>query len=170
MNINDRLRGYNYEFVCNCWIPDDNNVNYKSFSNTGTRTYLSVMHIVSPSSDRSILWANIITAGDEVATLLLGRCRVDCKLVRGSYHRVQLSCCPEPLLPTWINFNPSMEKNLHPLQNVRWNYYIHYKVWAEIIHPFPNFNGCTVEVWEWINNFSPYFTGHVITYPCWDWS
>ena len=22
------------------------------------------------------------------------------------------------------------------------------KVWGEIIQPFPNFNGCTVEVWD----------------------
>ena len=46
--------------------------------------------------------------------------------------------------------------------------YIHYKVWDEIIYPFPNFNGATVEVWEWINDFIPHFPGHVITYPCWD--
>ena len=29
---------------------------------------------------------------------------------------------------------------------------------------------CSVEVWEWINNFIPHFTGRVITYPCWDYS
>ena len=45
---------------------------------------------------------------------------------------------------------------------------IRYKVWAGITYPFPNFNGCTIEVWEWINNFSLQFTGHVITYPWWD--
>ena len=28
------------------------------------------------------------------------------------------------------------------------------KVWDEITYPFPNFNGCTIEVWEWISNFS----------------
>ena len=28
--------------------------------------------------------------------------------------------------------------------------YIHYKVWDEIIYPFTNFNGATIEVWEWI--------------------
>ena len=28
--------------------------------------------------------------------------------------------------------------------------YIHYNIWYEISYPFPNFNGCTVEVWEWI--------------------
>ena len=25
-------------------------------------------------------------------------------------------------------------------------------------YPFPNFNSCTVEVWEWISNFVPYFS------------
>ena len=39
--------------------------------------------------------------------------------------------------------------------------YIQYKMWDEIIYPFPN-------VWEWISNFIPYFTGTVITYPCQD--
>ena len=45
--------------------------------------------------------------------------------------------------------------------------YIHYKVWGEITYPFPNFNGATVEVWEWISNFIPHFSGHVISYPRW---
>ena len=54
------------------------------------------------------------------------------------------------LLPPWINN------------------YIHYNVRNEINNPIPNFNGCTVEVWEWISNFIPHFT--VITYPCWDYS
>ena len=42
--------------------------------------------------------------------------------------------------------------------------YIHYKVWVEIIYPFPNFNGAAVEVWERINNFIPHFTGHICDY------
>ena len=46
--------------------------------------------------------------------------------------------------------------------------YIHYEMWDEITFLFPNFNGCTIEVWEWIHNFIPHFTGHVITYPYWD--
>ena len=37
-------------------------------------------------------------------------------------------------------------------------------MWDKITCPFPNFNGCTVEVWEWISNFIPHFTRHVITY------
>ena len=42
--------------------------------------------------------------------------------------------------------------------------YIRCKVWDEITYPFPNFNGFTVEVWEWISIFIPHFTRHVITY------
>ena len=41
------------------------------------------------------------------------------------------------------------------------------KVWDELTYPFPNFNGATVEVWEWIGNFIPHFMIDVITYPCW---
>ena len=26
-------------------------------------------------------------------------------------------------------------------------------MWDEIIYPFPNVNGCTVDVWEWVNSF-----------------
>ena len=44
------------------------------------------------------------------------------------------------------------------------------KVRHEITCPFPNFNGATVEVWEWISNFIPPFTMDVITYPCQDLS
>ena len=52
----------------------------------------------------------------------------------------------------WIKFNPSID-----------NYLIHYKVFGEIIHPFPNFNCASVEVWERISNFIPHFTW------MWDW-
>ena len=53
-------------------------------------------------------------------------------------------------IPTWIS-NPMLNK-----------------VWGEITYPFPNFNGCNIEVWEWINNFTPYFIRDVLAYPCWD--
>ena len=43
-------------------------------------------------------------------------------------------------------------------------------MWDEITYPFLNFNGCTVEVQERISNLKPHFTGHVISYPCWDQS
>ena len=42
------------------------------------------------------------------------------------------------------------------------------KMCGEITYPFPNFNGATVEVWEWVSNLTPHFTMDVITYPCWD--
>ena len=29
------------------------------------------------------------------------------------------------------------------------------KICDEITYPVPNFNGCTVEVWEWISKFIP---------------
>ena len=39
------------------------------------------------------------------------------------------------------------------------------EVLDEITHPFPNFNGAAVEVWEWLSNFIPHFIMDVITYP-----
>ena len=62
-----------------------------------------------------------------------------------------------PLLLTWIDFNPSMDKVITCLVKC-----------DEITYPFPNFNGCTVEVWEWISNFITHFMMDVITYSCWD--
>ena len=34
--------------------------------------------------------------------------------------------------------------------------HIHNKMWDEIIYPFLNFSGCTVEVWEGISNFDSF--------------
>ena len=31
------------------------------------------------------------------------------------------------------------------------------KVWGEINYPFPDINGTTVEVYEWVSNFAPHF-------------
>ena len=39
---------------------------------------------------------------------------------------------------------------------------MHNKMWDEIIYPFLNFNGCTVEIKEWISNFIPHFIMDVI--------
>ena len=64
-----------------------------------------------------------------------------------------------PLIVAWINFKASMDKKVH----------LKY-VWNAITYLFPNLNCATVEVWERICNFIPNFTGHVITYPFWDWS
>ena len=42
------------------------------------------------------------------------------------------------------------------------------KEWDEIIYPFPNFNGTTVEDWEWLSNCILHFLMDVINYPWWD--
>ena len=52
--------------------------------------------------------------------------------------------CQWPLSLTWFKSNPSMDKHMPS------------KVWDEITYPFPNFNGCIVEVWEWISNVTPH--------------
>ena len=50
------------------------------------------------------------------------------------------------LIPTWIsNHMPN-------------------KVWDEITYPFPNFNGCIMEVWEWVSNFIQQFIMDIIIY------
>ena len=63
------------------------------------------------------------------------------------------------LIPAWIS-----------------NHTYHW-MWDEITYPFPNFNGatvevwewvsnfCIVEVWEWVSNFIPHLIMGVITYP-----
>ena len=42
------------------------------------------------------------------------------------------------------------------------------KLWYPITYPFPNFNGATVEVWEWTSNLIPHSIMDVISYPCWN--
>ena len=37
--------------------------------------------------------------------------------------------------------------------------YMYSKMWDDITYPFQNFNGITIEVWEWISDFSPRFPG-----------
>ena len=43
-----------------------------------------------------------------------------------------------------------MDKSLHP--------------WDEFTYLIPNFNNAAIDMWEWESNFTPQFTGHVITY------
>ena len=40
--------------------------------------------------------------------------------------------------------------------------YVHYNMWDEMIYPFTNFNSASTEVLEWMNNFTPHITMHVI--------
>ena len=55
---------------------------------------------------------------------------------------------------TWITFNPL------------WISHSPIIVWDEITYPFPNFNGCILELWQWKSNFILHLSGHAITYPC----
>ena len=65
-----------------------------------------------------------------------------------------------------LNFVPYVSTHVPDFlkKNKRSNY-MHYKIWDELTYPFLNFNGCTVEVYEWISNFIPHFIMDVITYP-----
>ena len=45
--------------------------------------------------------------------------------------------------------------------------HIHYNVWDKLL--ISNFNGCKVEIWEWINNIILHFTMDIIIYPGWDY-
>ena len=65
--------------------------------------------------------------------------------------------CSVPLLLTWIDLNPPRISNKRPI-----------KVLDEINYPFPILNDCTVEVWEWMNNFISHFIMDVLSDPCWD--
>ena len=63
----------------------------------------------------------------------------------------------EPILLTLLTLTPAQISN-----------YIHYQECHEITNQFLNFNGCTVEVWEWISDFISHLSVDVITYPYWD--
>ena len=54
----------------------------------------------------------------------------------------------------YVTFNPRYGKVITVV--------IKYGMKLLIRYLFPNFNGCTVEVWEWISEFIPSFTGHAI--------
>ena len=42
VNIRDKLRDSDYEFPCNCWIPEDTGGNYKKFTNQGINARIIV--------------------------------------------------------------------------------------------------------------------------------
>ena len=60
-----------------------------------------------------------------------------------------------PLSLTRISINPIMDKLSHVQSSV-----------GEIVHRFSNFNGCNVEVWEWISDFIPHFTVTLFNHQC----
>ena len=57
-----------------------------------------------------------------------------------------------------------LDNDLWPLLLTAWiSNHMPIMVWNEITYPFSNFNGGTVEVWEWISNFIPHIIMDVIT-------
>ena len=59
----------------------------------------------------------------------------------------------------WHIICAPFHKHILTLIQVWINNYNHFKVWGEFFYPFPNFNGATVEVWEWISDFIPRLPG-----------
>ena len=45
-------------------------------------------------------------------------------------------------------------------------YSIHYQMWNEIVHPFPNFNGGVAIFWEWIWSFHLTLYWYIKSYLC----
>ena len=78
-----------------------------------------------------------------------------------------------PILLRYISFNPSVDKKAHAKQSMKPNSLSVPKL--QLLHHWsysyqlPNVNDCTIEVWESISNFIPYFIMDVITYPCRDY-
>ena len=79
------------------------------------------------------------------------------------YKRTLLETWTANMNQSYLPLNLNLRNNKPKISN-----YIHDKVWNEITYTFSNFNGAAVEVWEWISNFFPQFTAHVISYPCWN--
>ena len=73
-----------------------------------------------------------------------------CWVARTDIGALSHCCSAITLTPAWISNH------------------IHYNVWSIITYPFLNFIGAALEVLEWISNFTPHFSEHVITYPCKD--
>ena len=64
------------------------------------------------------------------------------------------TCIVYFMVPRWVNCNFRKISN-----------HMSIKRRDQITYPFPNFNGCTVEVWDWISNFIMQFTMDAITSP-----
>ena len=57
---------------------------------------------------------------------------------------------------TPVNFDSNMDKWLHQLSSVGWDYL-----------SIPNLQRCAFEVWELISKFIPHFITNVMIYQCW---
>ena len=75
-------------------------------------------------------WLTVVTTTDAHSNFDKMLDKTDCDKTYISKHI-------GPLVLTWINLDPSMDKYSHAESGMRWNYL-----------SIPNFNGCIGEVWE----------------------
>ena len=66
---------------------------------------------------------------------------------------------------TWMLLRPEKFITESPFTNKEKLDHMPSKVWDEITYPFPSFNGCNVELWEWISSFNTYIIMNGITSP-----
>ena len=86
--------------------------------------------------------------------------------IRKSLSQLATSSHWRELMEIKMCFMPRQNKSVIISAIPAWvSNYIDYEVWGEITYPFLNVNGAAVEVWEWLSNFFPHFTGRVIPYP-----
>ena len=91
--------------------------------------------------------------------------QANARVATSSHRKPPSSLIPEERCNTLYLRKKTETKGVIVTEWVLWLYawinnHIHYTVWDEITYPFPNFNGCTVEVWEWMSSFIPHFIGY----------
>ena len=121
------------------------------------------------------------SSGNPVCLELRPQCTLECHWTNNCWWLVCFQCVP--VVFWWVNqWHSSGIPVYTGWSSVHWlrvrdgltliqawiSNHMPSKMWNEISYPFPNFNCCTVEVWEWINNFISHFKMDVIAYPCWD--
>ena len=97
----------------------------------------------------------------------IARSKIECSLICYgmtdcdgiNYSPRNFSCHVKQLQSVWLPWNKPFS---------RIDDCINYREWDGITYPFPNFNGCTTGVREWISNFIPHWSMDVLTYLCWD--
>ena len=92
-------------------------------------------------------------------------------------HGTYRECVPlSATLGYYSQYNPNIGNdnmdpfNYHGLTSIQSSNHMPSQMCDENTYQFPNFNGGTAQVWEWICNFIPRFTMYVITYQLWCWS
>ena len=138
-----------------------------------------IFHICHAFSVCSCLWLNQIPEGCDATTKI-----AQPWIFLTKSHEWMVKCVNslKKLLWAWkiftgVSIRPQLFFTLGPFHQYGltlfqgWGvYHMPSKVWDKISYPFPNSNGCTIEICDTISTFTPHFTMDVITYPCWNWS